>query len=297
MRSRLHKFKLLSLLATFLALLFRTHLEYLSTDATSCEENGRMKEKLRRSRRFGLFIAAAATALIAVAPAAGEESKGSSAPGGATAESPSGQTESHSESAPPAEAAPPSTGWVPQGEDTETSSEGDTGARRGSSLGSGGGGSNAQSTSEESSQTPSSSGYYEEPTSSSGYSEPSASSTPPAVAEPASTPQVSTGGGSAEPTSTSNVHARSRDSAAVGAASAVARSEPVPVAAAGDAPEATTTPPASPHSQAASGIGALKLLVLIVGGFILLYAGGQLLLGPVAPEMPAFLRLGVRRLR
>jgi hypothetical protein len=298
-RSQPRKSKLFSLLATFFAPFFCTHLEYLSIDATYDEESGGMKEKLRRSRRFGLFLAAAATALIAAAPAgalaAAEESKDSSAPGGAAAESPGGQTESHSESAPPAEAAPPSTGWVPQSESTETSSDGATGARRGSSLGSGGG-SNAKSTGEESPQTSGSSGYDEQPTSSSGYYEQPRSSTPPATAEPASKPQVSSGGGSTEP-SAPKAPTGNRVSMAVGAAAAVARSESLPVADTGDLAAAAIAPLANPHDQTAPGIGTLKMLLLIVCGFILVYSGGRLLLGPVEPGMPAFLRAGVRRLR
>lgn len=258
-----------------------------------------MKKKLRRSRRFELFIAAAAATLIAAAPAgalaAGEESKDSSASAEATAESPGGQTESHSESASSTETAPASTGWVPQGDGTETSSDGTTGARRGSSLGSGGG-SNAKSTGEESPQSTGSSGYDEQPTGSSGYYEHSEPSTPPTTVEPASTLQASSGGGSTEP-SAPKAPTRNRADVDVGAALAVARSESLPVADTGDAPAAAIAPAATPRDQTAPGIGTLKLLVLIVGGFILLYAGGQLLLGPVAPEVPTFLRSGVRRLR
>ena len=255
-----------------------------------------MKEKLRRSRRFELVIAATVTALIAAAPAAALAAGESSASGEAAAESPSGQTESHSESTPSTETTSPSSGWVPQGEGTEASGHEATGARRGSSLGSSGSGSNSGSTSEEPSQTTGSSGYDEQPTSSSGYYEHPESSTPPAAPEPPSTPQVSSGGASTEP-SAPKAPARNRGSAAVGAALAVARSESPPIADIGDAPAATIARLASSHDQAAPGIGTLQLLFLIVCGFILLYAGGRLVLGPVEPEIPSFLRSGARRLR
>jgi hypothetical protein len=258
-----------------------------------------MKEKLRRSRRFGLFLAVAATALIVAAPAgalaAAEESKDSSTAGGAAAESPSGQAESHTESAPPTEAEAPSTGWVPQGEGSETSNDGTSGARRGSSLGSGGG-SSANSADEEPSQTTGSSGYHEEPTSSSGYYESPESSTRPAAPEPASAPRAPSGGGSTEPPAPTKAPTGNRASMAVGTAVTVARSESLPVADAADV-SAAIAPSANPRAATAPGIGALKMLALIVCGFILVYAGARLLLGPVEPGMPAFLRAGARRLR
>lgn len=234
--------------------------------------------KLRRCRCLELSMVVAAMALVAVSPAgalaAGEESGGSTV-GETGTESSSGSTESAppatSEEAPSTATAPASTGWVPQGEGTEAFSHDAASTRRGSSLGSGAGPKRAGSTSEE----PSYSGG------SSGYSEPE-SSTPSTFEEPASKSRTVSPGGSVEP-QTAEATPGKGGRAAVGVATPVALSDSPRVADTSSAPPAAAM--VSTRARVASGSGGLPLPILIVGGLILVYAGGRLLLGPVEPDL------------
>jgi hypothetical protein len=214
--------------------------------------------KSRRCGCLGLSVVAAAMTLIAAAPAgalgAGEES----APTETAAP----------EAAAPVVAPPASTGWIPQGGATETSSDGAAPTRHGSSLGSGGGPSHVPSTSEEPSYTTGSSGQYEPE-----------SSAPSTFEEPARTPQMGSGFGSVEPPATASTTGKAV-SVAVGAATPVALaatpvspSESPQGGSIGSAPLAAAAPFTNPRDQVASNFDALPLLVGIVLGLILVYAG------------------------
>jgi len=226
--------------------------------------------KLRR-RRFVAFSAlAAASFLIAAAPAGAET----------LTESPSSTPEpvpTAPEVTPPATTAPGSTGWIPQGGSTETSSGGAAPTRRGSSLGSGGGPRQTEASSaEEPSYSTGSSGSYEPE-----------SSTSPEFEEPAREPQgvlgvqAESGAGPAPRPTAKATRERGAD---VGVGTSVTLSESSPPQSA----ETSSALPAAasfakPDDQGASGSSVLPLLAVIVFGLISLYAAGRLVFGPIEP--------------
>jgi hypothetical protein len=85
--------------------------------------------------------------------------------------------------------------------------------------------------------------------------------------------------------------------AAVSAATPLTRFNPLQGVSRGYALPTVAAPVANPADQGASGFGTLRLLAVIVGGLILVYAGVRLVLGPVEPDMPGLLRFGTRRYR
>jgi hypothetical protein len=210
---------------------------------------------LGQRRRTGLSIFIAAMALLATlaagAQAAGEETGTPSTPGETAAESPSGTAE-------PAPA-PGSTGWSPVDTGTGASGDGGSSIRRGSSLGSGGSG-HVASTDEGPSDTSSSAGVAEpEPT----------ISTPPTLEEAGSTSQTERAPHPAvPPASEENLAAL-----AVGTATAVAQPDP-DRAGSVTAAAPVSAPPVTPlHDQPSSDSSAPLLLVALMLGFVLLYAG------------------------
>jgi hypothetical protein len=174
-------------------------------------------------------------------------------------------------------AAPPaSTGWVPQGSDSESSGGGTTEVRHGSSLGSGASPHQAQPESQESTYTPPPSSSYEAPS--------------PAVTSEAPVTTVQTGSGTenvvkhpavAPPAPKPN----SSQVASVAVGTAVAVSQPRAPGGTSDeskVPEAAASSP-SPHDQVSSSSAVLPLLAVLVCALILIYAGARLVFGPVEP--------------
>lgn len=248
--------------------------------------------KLRRYRFQEFLIAAAATVLIVGAPAgaqAAAEESGGSTPEEAVTESPNSPTEQAGpEATAPAAPAPASTGWIPQGTATDASGSGAAPTSRGSSLGSGGGTKQDGSTGEAPSRSAA-------PTGSSHYYEPE-SSTPSTFEEPASAPQARSGTTPVERPA-AEADTRKAVHAAIGAATPLARSESSQGASISYSLPVAAAPVANPRDQGAPGFGTLRLLVVIAGGFVLVYAGGRLVLGPVEPDIPGLVRFGARRFR
>lgn len=226
-----------------------------------------MNKPFRRSP-FVLLVIAALVLLVgapAGAFAAGDKSRGVSAPGGAAVE-PSGS------SAQPV--APDSTEWSPQGSDEEASGGGPAPPlQHGSSVGSGVVPSKAEPKSEAPSYSPESSGSYEpDPSTSSQTSSPSPS--PSTFEEPVSTPRAGGGGQSKQPTAATTASKTSRAvDVGVGAADAVAHSAPPQGGGIDSAPTATAASLADPGDGGSTSSYALPLLlVTLVLGAILRYA-------------------------
>lgn len=199
--------------------------------------------KLRRPHWIALAVVAVAMAASPAAVlAAGEDS---------------------SEGAPASEGASPpaSTGWVPQGSGSESSGDGTTSVRRGSSLGSGASPNQApQSASQEPSYTSGASSSYE------------SESPAPASEELASTPQTGSGVGVVKHPVVAATAAE-RVPVALGAATRVSAPEPSPVADTRTVTPALVEPAATTRDQVSSSgpnpLSSLALLALIVAGLIL----------------------------
>jgi hypothetical protein len=244
-------------------------LEYPSIYPIYDRNELRMK-KLRRYRCFQLFIVVSAMVLIIAAPAAGEEP---------VTESPSTPTTPTPEGAPPA-----STGWTSPDAAPKDSGGGAAPTVHGTSLGSGGGHKQTSSTSEEPPSTSDSSHYYEpEP------------STPSTSREPTSTPKKLESATPPTDPPAPKPPAREHLRAAVGAAIAVAHSEPPRAAGTSSALPAADAAPVAPRpDQGVSGLGTLGWLFVIVCGLFGVYAGLRVVFGPVEPEV---FRAGIRRFR
>lgn len=242
--------------------------------------------KLRRNRFLAFLATTAAIALVAAAPAAGEGSAGSTS-GETAAGSPGGSTEPAPETSPPAPASP---GWVPPGSGTEAAGDGaasndEAAPTRGSSLGSGGGLEQAGSTDDAPSRPAGSTSSYYEPE----------ASTPVTFEQPAD-PQTSGEAVSTKPPDADATTGKSGH-AAVDAATPLTRSKSSQGDSIGDVLPAISAPIASPRDQGDSGLGLLRLLVMIAGGLLLVYSGVRLVLGPVEPDIPGMVRFGARRFR
>jgi hypothetical protein len=290
------KLKQFSLLATFISQLGDSELEYPSSMRSMMETSRQMK-KLRR--RLALSVVAASVALVAASAPAGalaaaEGSGGHSTAAESVTESPSGATEPGVPATPevtvPPVTPPASTGWIPQGSGSAPSSGGAAPTHRGSSLGSGGGPSPAESTSKESSSSSGSSsgssGSYQPesstPSTPSTFEAASTPSTPATLEEPTTSPQVGSESNPVEPPP-AEPSAGKEFRTVVGAASPVVVPEAPQVVKTSFAPAAKAAAVASQVDQGSSGPGALWWLAVIVGGLILVYAAGRLLLEPTEP--------------
>jgi len=218
--------------------------------------------KLHRRGYLAISTIAAASALLVVAPAgasAAEEPADGSTSGETVAE-PSGDSTQP--------AAPAGTEWTPQGGEGGKSGGGSPPLEHGSSVGSGAVTGKAGSGSEQPSNTPDSSGSYEpEP------------STPSTVDEPASTPRAGSGGGghSVQPTATATPAKASRPvDMAVGAATSLGRSASPQGDGIGSAPPAAVASFGDSGDRASTSSYALPLLVIVVLGLILGFAGVRL---------------------
>lgn len=218
--------------------------------------------KLHRRGYLAISTIAAASALLVVAPvgASAAEEPGDGSTSGETVVEPSGNSTQP--------AAPSGTEWTPQGAEGGTSSGGSPPLEHGSSVGSGAVTGKAGSDSEESSNTPDSSGSYEP--------EPSIPST---VDEPASTPRAGSGGGvhSVQPRATATPARASRPvDVAVGAAISLGHSASPQGGGISSAPPAAAASFTDSDDRASTSSYALPLLVIIVLGLILGFAGVRL---------------------
>lgn len=219
--------------------------------------------KLHRRGYLAISTIAAASALFVGAPvgasAATEGFSDASTPG-ETAVEPSGDSTQPG--------APAATEWTPQGVDRGASSGGAAPLEHGSSVGSGVVPGKDGSDNEAPSYTPDSSGSYEP-----------APSTPSTFDEPASTPRAESGIPSVQPraTATATEDRASRTSdAAVGAAISVGHAAHPQGDGIGTAPPAAVASFTGSGDRASTGSYALPLLVIIVLGLILGFAGLRL---------------------
>jgi hypothetical protein len=215
--------------------------------------------KLHRRGYLAISTIAAASALLVVAPAgasaADEPADGSTS--GETVAEPSGDSTQP--------AAPAGTEWTPQGGEGGTSGGGAAPLEHGSSVGSGAVTGKAGPDSEEPSHTPASSGSYEpEP------------SSPSAFDEPASTPRVESAPRSVQPRATAARASRPLDVAAVGAAISLGRSASPQGDGIGSAPPAAAASFVDSSDRGSTSSHALPLLVIVVLGLILGFAGVRL---------------------
>jgi hypothetical protein len=219
--------------------------------------------KLPGSRCIGLAIVVTAMNLVAAMPAgavvAEEEPGGASPPSETATESPSGAAE-------PAASSPGSTGWTPVGPGTGTSSDGTSPIRRGSSLGSGAG--NSSTSNDDSEQVESTGEESSYTTGSAGYDEPE-SSAPPSSEEAASTRQAES---PARPVASPDPTTKAAN-VEVGTAAPVA----LPKSPQGGNESSASPPPAAPLTSSgkeeSSGSNGLLVLVAILLGLGLAYAG------------------------
>jgi hypothetical protein len=218
--------------------------------------------KLHRRGFLAISTIAAASALLVVAPAGASAAEGSGdgSTSGETATEPSGNSTQP--------AAPAATEWTPQGAEGGTSDGGAAPLEHGSSVGSGAvpGKAGSDSKQPSSSYTPDSSGSYEpEP------------STPSTFDEPASTPRAGSGVHSVQPTAAATAARASRPvDVAVGAATSLGRSASFQGDGTSSAPPAAAAPLGDSGDRVSTGSFALPLLVIIVLGLILGFAGVRL---------------------
>lgn len=218
--------------------------------------------KLRRRGYLAISTIAAASALLVAAPAGASAAEGSAdgSTSGETAAEPSGDSTQP--------AAPAGTEWTPQGGEGEKSGGGSPPLEHGSSVGSGAVTGKAGSGSEQPSNTPDSSGSYEpEP------------STPSTVGESASTPRAGGGGGvhSVQPTAKETPARASRPvDVAVGAATSLGHSVSPQADGIDSAPPAAAASFGGSGDRASTGSYALPLLVIVMLGLVLGFAGVRL---------------------
>jgi hypothetical protein len=214
--------------------------------------------KLHRRGYLAISTIAAASALLVVAPA------GASAAEGAGGGSTSGETVAEPSGNSSQPAAPAATEWTPQGAEEGTSGGGAAPLEHGSSVGSGAVTGKARSDSEKPSYTPDPGGSYEpEPT------------TPSTLDEPASTPRTGSVVHPVQPTATATRPSKPVK-VAVGAATSLGHSASFQADHTSSAPPATAAPLEDSGDHASTSSYALPLLVIIVLGLILGFAGVRL---------------------
>lgn len=224
--------------------------------------------KPHRRGYLAISTIAAASALFVVAPAgvSAAEAPADGSTSGETAAEPSGDSTQP--------AAPAGTEWTPQGGEGGKSGGGSSSLEHGSSVGSGAVTGKVGSDGGESSNTPDSSGSYEpEPSTPPTFDEPEPS-TPPTFAEPSSTPRAGSEVHTVQPTAAAKPSGVAK--VAVGAATSLGRSASFQGDHTSFVPAAAVVPLGDSGDRASTSSYGLPLLVIVVLGLILGFAGVRL---------------------
>jgi hypothetical protein len=216
--------------------------------------------KLQRRGYLAILTIAAASVLlvIAAAGASAAEEPGDGSTSTETVVDPSGGSTQPS--------APAATEWTPQGDEKETSGGGDAPLEHGSSVGSGAVAEKAGSDGEKPSSAPDSSGPYEPE-----------SSTPSTFDEPVSTSRAGSGPLPVQPTTTATAAKASRPvDVAIGSATSVGHSASPHGEGISSAPPAVAASFVGSGDRGTISSYALPLLIVIMLGLILGFAGVRL---------------------